>query len=502
MRGLGQALIRLRGIEVAGRYRLGNLYAVGAEGAVFLAHDLWDGDAPPRVAKVALLPYHKPFDLSFEEVKRRRDGLATEAGHLERSASPYMPSCLGLFQFENPLLDPERGGEFAEREPILIMEKLPGFDLDLWLARVHSSTVPRGILRRHVDHVAIVVLRGLWDLQERGYFYCDLRPGNVRIRGRSEHRVRLMDAGSLVVRGDTSGGFPHVPAYLPPELFWKSQEEGASALVPSQQIQAVMAGRTLFEVATGRIPVPGEQVDLSLLHCDTVSPEVADTIDGLCTASFADVSHALKYLAKKTKQTAVAASTPPRVTAATAPTAASAPAPASAHAAAAAPAALSSNGRNGKQHRPAPEPVPAAARSRPVVPAPAQEPAPAAASHAAPDAGPAGRRDLASVLAAARANFKPATPSKPKQRLEPAAAETGADAEPRAAAPAHKPAAPPAKPAKPAKPTAAAAPAKPRLPPRRADPNDVDDAILPPSRPKVSLWERILAWFGGARKAD
>jgi hypothetical protein len=60
-----------------------------------------------------------------------------------------------------------------------------------------------------------------------------------------------------------------------------------------------MAGRTLHEVATGNVPVPGEQVDLELLWDSRVSQPVADTIDGLCSGSFTDVQQALKYLHKR-----------------------------------------------------------------------------------------------------------------------------------------------------------------------------------------------------------
>jgi hypothetical protein len=59
-----------------------------------------------------------------------------------------------------------------------------------------------------------------------------------------------------------------------------------------------MAGRTLFEVATGRVPMPGEPVDLPLLWDSRVSRPVADTIDGLCSGSFSDVRQALRYLHK------------------------------------------------------------------------------------------------------------------------------------------------------------------------------------------------------------
>ena len=397
LRGLGQALVRLRGVRFGDRWELGSILAVGAEGAVFLCYDVNDATAPVRVAKVALLPYHKPFNLSFQEVRLRRDRMREEATFLATSASPYMPQFLGLHEFANPLLDAGRGGEFAKPEPVFVMERLPGFDLDYWLARVHSSRVPRAIVRRNVDHVAVVLLRGLWDLHERGYFFCDLRPGNIRIRGRSEHRIRLMDAGSLVPRDDRTGGFPHVPAYLPPDLFLKAEEEGPDVLVPSLAIQAVMAGRTLFEVATGRVPVPGEPVDTALLKADTVSPEIADTIDGLCTGSFSDVFTGLKYLAKRTDRGRTTSQRTRRETAAA--PAAQAPVPvakptappADVRPAAAARSTVVQPAEKPAAHRTAAE------RSKPQAPAPASRFAPAAQVRATAP------RDLASVLAAARA---------------------------------------------------------------------------------------------------
>jgi serine/threonine protein kinase len=429
MKGLGQALVQLRGTQIDGRWELGCLYAVGAEGAVFLCHDVWDARQPMRVAKIALLPYHKPFALSFGEVKRRRDRLREEANHLEKSDSSYMPEFVGLHEFPNPLLDPARGGEYAAPEPVLVMERLPGFDLDCWLARVHASSVPRTIVRRNADHVAVVVLRGLWDLHERGYFYTDLRPGNIRIRGRSEHRVRLMDAGSLVKRDDVSGDFPHVPAYLPPDLFHRSLAEGTDVLVPSLAVQAVMAGRTLFEVATGRVPVPGQDVDYSLLRTETVSADIGEMIGGLCGGSFPDVFAALKTLAQQTQRGKTTRPSKAR----------------NATGGAAAPK---------KDAGPISEPI--------AVVAPAATTPP---------------RDLASALAAARAQVAVAAPAAPAP-ASPAA--TAAASAPRPAAPA--PAAPRASTKRPVPATIATARAL------------ADDKILPPSRgKKASWWRRVLA---------
>jgi hypothetical protein len=311
--GLGEALARMRGCVVSGRWRVGSLYAVGAEGAVFVVHDIRDPVAAPKVGKIALLPYHTPAEISSSDLRRHRDALRTEAGDLTRSASPYMPQSYGLHEMVNPLLDVRRGGAFAEPEPILLMERLAGFDVDLWLARVHRSRIPRAILRPHLDRVAVVLLRALHDLQERGYFYADLRPGNLRVLGRPARRIRLLDAGSLVEVGDTSGKFPHVPHYLPPEYF-RAYHLEKKPIVPTAAAQAIMAGRTLFEAATGSVPVPGEPVDGKRLADSGVSAPVADVIDGLVTGSFSSVVPALKYLSRRAAQrvqaTPVAAARP------------------------------------------------------------------------------------------------------------------------------------------------------------------------------------------------
>jgi serine/threonine protein kinase len=295
--GLGETLARLDGTRFGERFTLERLFAAGAEGAVFLARDESDPPGAVRcVAKIPLLLYHRPISLDSEGIRRRRAALREEGRQLEESGSQYMPKSLGVHDMMNPLLDAARGGAFAEPEPVLVMERLPGHDLDVWLARMHSSDVDVRMLRRTLDAVAVAVLQGLWDLQEHGFYYADLRPGNVRIGGR-DRRARLLDAGSLVLRTDCTGKFPHVPAYLPPDLFVRIRS-GVDRPFPTAAVQAVMAGRTLYEVATGRVPMPGEPVDLPLLWDSRVSRPVADTIDGLCSGSFSDVRQALRYLHK------------------------------------------------------------------------------------------------------------------------------------------------------------------------------------------------------------
>lgn len=295
--GLVEALLGLKGVLVGGRHRIESLYAVGGEGAVYLTRDLRDPNAGGAVAKVALLPLHRPFRLDARAIRRQRDGIRIEARYLHGSGSRFLPTHAGLFEFENPLLDRARGGAFGEPEPLLLMEKLPGRDLDRWLARMHRSGVPRADMRRTLDRVTVVLLQALVDLYDRGFYYADLRPANLRVIGRPERVVRLLDAGSLVTVNDRSGRFPHVPSYLPPALF--RERLAGRKITPSAATQAIMAGRTLYEVATGFVPHPGDNVNLSLLKDSNVSPPVAEVIEGLCAGDFVHVRHAYRFLAKR-----------------------------------------------------------------------------------------------------------------------------------------------------------------------------------------------------------
>ena len=310
--GLVDALLGFKGIVVAGRHRIESLYAVGGEGAVYLTRDLSNPAAGCSVAKIALLPLHKPFRLDARAIRRQREGIRIEARYLHGSGSRFLPTHEALLEFENPLLDSARGGAFGEPEPLLLMEKLPGRDLDRWLARMHRSGVPRAHMRRTLDRVTVVLLQALVDLYDRGFFYADLRPANLRVIGRPERVVRLLDAGSLVTVHDQSGRFPHVPAYLPPALF--RERLAGRKITPSAATQAVMAGRTLYEVATGLVPHPGDDVNLALLRDSNVSPPVAEVIDGLCRGDFVHVRHAYRFLAKRASRRVHGGNDPTKVT--------------------------------------------------------------------------------------------------------------------------------------------------------------------------------------------
>jgi len=281
------------------RFRLRRLLAVGGEGAIFTVSDQKDPEAR-LVGKVALQPWHKPIRLTSKLLKERRGILSREAALIRDAGSPFLPEFRELTLFRNPLLDPARAGAFAEPEPCLVMERLPGQDLDLWLCRVHRGGINRRALRPTLDRITVGLLQALADLEQRGYLFADLRPGNLRVVGRPLRRIRLLDAGGCVPLNGDGTRFPHVPSYLPPRVF-RNADQGET-LIPSPAISASMAGRTLYEVATGQAPQAETYVDMARLVRSPISPPVAEIIAALANEDFARSSDALVALAKAAKK--------------------------------------------------------------------------------------------------------------------------------------------------------------------------------------------------------
>jgi hypothetical protein len=295
--GLFGELLKLRGFTLGEGYSLGRLLAVGGEGALFDVHSEVDPSLP-LVGKLPVVPWHAPVDLTSRVLRLARAIIDHEANLLETAGSPFLPRFEELLEFENPLLEAARGGEFAEPEPCLVMERLSGHDLDVWSCRMHrGGHAARATLRASFDRIAVWLLHSLVDLEGRGFLYADLRPGNLRVVGRPERRVRLLDAGSCVRPGEDGGRFPHVPSYLPPALL-RVAERG-TRLVATPEIQAVMAGRTLYEVATGEIPHAGAPVDVAKLLRAPISPNYAEVITALANGDCADCATALDHLSSE-----------------------------------------------------------------------------------------------------------------------------------------------------------------------------------------------------------
>ncbi len=296
---LFECLRRLRGVRMRERFELGELRAVGGEGAIFTVRDRGDGTSR-LLGKLPIVPWDRPIRLTSKILRAARAVVEGEARILTVAGCPYLPHCEGLQQFDNPLLESARGGEFARPEPCLVMERIGGQDLDTWLCRVHRGTLDPQRVRATLDRVVVGVLQALTDLEQRGFVYADLRPGNLRIVGRPRRRVRLIDAGG-VVRADGSGTrFPHVPSYLPPDVFCAEQK--GRAIVATPALHAAMAGRALYEVATGEAPQAARELDSERLAASRVSSAVAAVIDALARGGHPACSSGLSALAQRARR--------------------------------------------------------------------------------------------------------------------------------------------------------------------------------------------------------
>lgn len=299
-RAFFDAVTAFRGRVAGGRWRIDGVAAIGGEGVILALTDL-SGAAPFRcVGKIAISAWHDPARLSSPDIRRARQALIDEARLLHRAKSPYLPQCLGVVPLANPHLERARGGAFAEDEPLLVLERLGGQDLDQWLCRVHRGGIPKDTLRPHLDRIAVGMLQGLVDMLNRGWLYADLRPGNVRVTGRPKRRVRFVDAGSCVPADVAAGRFPHVPSYLPPRAF--AAMSSGEVVRCDAAVQAVMAGRTLYEVATGQAPKAGSSIDMMRLLRSAVSPPVAEVIAALAGGELAHCADALASLADRAKR--------------------------------------------------------------------------------------------------------------------------------------------------------------------------------------------------------
>jgi hypothetical protein len=295
-------LAELRGVVASDRWRLESLLAVGGEGAIYVARDLSDRAAPVRVAKVALAPWHAPHEITSALVAEGRRRLAEEERILRGCGSPFLPQSFGLASFANPHLEAARGGALALAEPCLVLEKLPGQDLDVWICRVHRGGIAKEALRPHLDRLSVGLLQALADLRNRGFVYADLRPGNLRVVGRPKRRIRLLDAGGLVPLDGADGRFPHVPSYLPPQAY-RALESGQPVRA-NPALEASMAGRTLYELATGQSPRAGQHVDVVRLLRSAVSPPVAEVIAALANGDYEHCAAALTTLAGRARRRA------------------------------------------------------------------------------------------------------------------------------------------------------------------------------------------------------
>ena len=141
-------------------------------------------------------------------------------------------------------------GETADGSPFFTMKYAPNGSL----AQASCSLRPEP--RQSVLLMAKVA-QAVHYAHERGVLHRDLKPGNILLDGRGEPLVsdfglaRCEEIGSHLTRSLTSFG---TPGYIAPE-----QADGPAAqLTPAADVYSL--GAILFELLSGRLPFPGDNV--------------------------------------------------------------------------------------------------------------------------------------------------------------------------------------------------------------------------------------------------
>jgi eukaryotic-like serine/threonine-protein kinase len=211
--------------DLAGRYAIERLVAVGGMGRVFQARRLSDGH------KVAI----KVLQARLARDQRCRRLMRREAHALMIAEHPHVVKLI-------------EHGETRSGLPYLVLEWLPGRTLHSLVAE--EAPLPAG----RIEHIFTQLLATLADLHARGVVHADLKPENVMlVRGKDgREEVVLFDFGVSSV-GKEHFAFPGevcgTPGYLAPEILCGSP--------PTKSSDLYAAAIVLFEMLTGRMPFRG-----------------------------------------------------------------------------------------------------------------------------------------------------------------------------------------------------------------------------------------------------
>jgi serine/threonine protein kinase len=220
--------------DLAGRYAIDRLVAVGGMGRVFEARRVADGK------KVAI----KVLKARLARDQRCRNLMLREAHALQVAAHSHVVAL-------------HEHGETRSGLPYLVLDWLDGRTLHSLVAEEAPLTPGR------VERIFSSLLETLDTLHARGVVHADLKPENIMLvpgpDGREE--VVLLDFGVSSV-GTEHFAFPGevcgTPGYLAPEILCGSAPSSASDLYA--------AGIVLFEMLTGRQPFRGTSPAALLLE--------------------------------------------------------------------------------------------------------------------------------------------------------------------------------------------------------------------------------------------
>jgi len=267
MSAMLEPLVSMQGLQLGGKYELCYPYDVGGQGILFMARPL--GVVECNVlAKMPALEYHRPpAYMTSEAIATARQRIEHEAAILCRFQNTILPTYYDLVYGPNPLHAPEWGAEITQHEVYLIMEFIQGRGLEQVTGEMHYAG---DCDYRQLEHLALVVAESILDLCDTlyengtGFLYSDIRPANVLLT-EGERPVRMIDAGSIIpVRPihDVNLEIPFSESYVPVDVYESYQL--SRPVWPDCRFVVCTLGRTLYQVATNRIPLPGDELDFEV----------------------------------------------------------------------------------------------------------------------------------------------------------------------------------------------------------------------------------------------
>ncbi|MEM6646703.1 MAG: serine/threonine-protein kinase [Bacteroidota bacterium] len=224
-----------RTMQTLGKYHLREPLGQGGMGTVYRAFD------PVIEREVALKVIH-PHVLNVPNVRERFLREARTAGRLTHD------NILTVYDFGA-----------VGNQLFIVMELLPGYDLDALLHRTAQFPVAQ------VTAIGMQLADALAYAHRLGVVHRDLKPGNVRLL--TDGRVKLMDFG--LARLEAAGGTVTnsrigTPRYMAPELV-----RGETI---DHRADVFSLGCVLYELLAGRPAFSGDQISQILYQLVNVQP--------------------------------------------------------------------------------------------------------------------------------------------------------------------------------------------------------------------------------------
>lgn len=256
----------LSGAIVAGKIRLIELLAIGGQCAIWSCQDLQRPDVR-SIARMALIQYDRLAQVEDDEIVTARRQIVSEHRMLVDLASPSFPRDLGLYIGANPLLEGARSSEILNAEPFLVLERIEGVTLRNWISTVHRNQRFAEAMRLSViDHTvqtAMWILEICRNMESKGYLYSDISDTNLMLESDDGiTRVRFVDPGGVVP--STQPSELHAPltlAYTSPSVYRAIEDHQPTW--PTAQSVMYSVGKLIWQLLTGRQPLPGVDPNVS-----------------------------------------------------------------------------------------------------------------------------------------------------------------------------------------------------------------------------------------------